>query len=210
MRRPEVDLHCGNRPIELVAQGVVVRGVRPACVDRRSLVQTRMGDDPVSDDHDIVYGIDNNSGDGAFARRARAEAYQRLGTILSARTWGEVRARLSPAEVEEVRERYSFEGAEADDPGDADDPDHQPGDAEPFDFDSIIAFQEGDWPLPPIWDALEWFPADLAARFGRKVTTTLNGDYLAIEPGQLEQAADALGALGYRCTRDDGLVANWA
>jgi len=93
---------------------------------------------------------------GRHEDRAQAEAYQRLGSIQSARTWGEVRARLTPAEVEEVRERYDFPEAESDDPDQADDPDYQPGD-----------------------------------------------------PELLEQAADALRARGYRCTRDDDLLANW-
>jgi len=150
---------------------------------------------------EIVYGIDALTGQAVFGPRSDAESIQRMFDVVEAKTWGEVRGILKPAEFAQLKEGYTFRL------NDTDDPTYEPADDEPFDPDDAAAYSDGDWPLPLTF-RMDWLPQDLVDRYGEKVTTMLNGDYLAIEPKHLEDVANALRARGYTCTWDDKLVWN--
>jgi hypothetical protein len=147
---------------------------------------------------EIVYGIDLLTGLAVFAPRDEAESLQRIFDALGASSWGEVRAILTPDEVEEVRSQYDEEHEN--------DENYSPPDDVPFDY-HLTGFDDGWWPIPSMFRMLDWMPGDVASQYGR-VESTPNGDYLAIEAGSLNLVADELGARGYTCTRDDALVWN--
>ncbi|HEY0971322.1 MAG TPA: hypothetical protein VGE02_10195 [Gemmatimonadales bacterium] len=109
--------------------------------------------------------------------------------LYQSRTWGELRQRVPKFAQREVEARFG-------------DPDDVPGDEAMLDLDRIPGVLDGDWPWPAK-EMLRWMPDELRGEFGSVTGTTLNGNYLHIEPDQLEVLTAALEARGYTVRRDD-------
>lgn len=107
-------------------------------------------------------------------------------------TWGELRERAPKLVKEEIESRYS-------------DQEDIPADADPLNVLEIPGAEEGDWPWPA-QDMLRWLPPDVAETFGTVMSTTLNGEFLHIEPARLADLVNALKSHGYECQRDDAAV----
>ena len=129
--------------------------------------------------------------------RAKAERLAELHRALAqASTWGEFRARLSPANAQAVEDWMGDSWDEGGGP--------PPNDAA-FHPGHIDGFDDSDWPEWPPRDALEWVPDSVVA-LGREVQTRLNGEYLEVDPVRADDLTRALQAAGYAVTRDDALV----
>lgn len=146
---------------------------------------------------EVVYGVDGLTGRAVFLARPEAEAFQRLGRLQTARTWGEVRAVLPLNEYLDVKSIYGFDDDR--DPGASDPPDD-----EAFSIRSVATYSEGEWPVALMYRSGHVLPPDVAAQFGDDM-----GDYVEVRAEDVERVADAMRARGYRLTRDDGLVRDW-
>ncbi|MCO7218484.1 hypothetical protein [Klenkia sp. PcliD-1-E] len=87
----------------------------------------------------------------------------------------------------------------------------------PYSWNDTGAVQDGDWPPMPTALTLDLFAEaddEAWAALGsppvgaRRVTTTLNGDYLEIDPAREQVLVDALEGLGIEAVRDDALIAS--
>ncbi|GAA4301279.1 hypothetical protein [Klenkia terrae] len=85
----------------------------------------------------------------------------------------------------------------------------------PYSWDDTGAVLDGDWPPMPTALTLELFAeSDVEAwaalksppMGARRITTTLNGDYLEIDPAREQVLVDALKGLGIDAVRDDALI----
>jgi hypothetical protein len=54
---------------------------------------------------------------------------------------------------------------------------------------------------------LAWVPDEIQARFGRSQASVLNGSWLRLPGESIDEIAAAMKRLGYRCRRDDALIA---
>ena len=107
-------------------------------------------------------------------------------------TWGELRKRAPALVKEEIECRYW-------------DQDDIPADADLLNVLEIPGGEEGDWPWPA-QDMLDWLPLDIREAFGTVMSTTLNGEFLHIEPARLAELVKALESHEYECRRDDAAV----
>lgn len=92
-----------------------------------------------------------------------------------------------------------------------DDPEDIPGDDEPYNWEDVSEVVDGDWPSMPTAAVLGWADPGLidglVARAGaRRVTTTLNGDYLEIPIGREQDLLAVLADHGHTAVRDDVLI----
>jgi hypothetical protein len=137
---------------------------------------------------DLVFGI--RDPDAIFIPRVRAAdlaAVYEHGEEWS--TWGDARAALSPKMFESLHERAGGE------PADDDELDLR---AETGDFDY--------WPAPPERGMLDWIPREVLQRFGEVGQPLFGAAFARIRGELVEQAADALRELDYRCEHDQDLV----
>ncbi|MEU4244468.1 hypothetical protein [Actinoplanes sp. NPDC026619] len=65
---------------------------------------------------------------------------------------------------------------------------------------------EGDWPPMVTSRALDLLPSELLARFGHRMDTSLNGDFLEIPVAAEAELLVALRERGFTVTRDDELI----
>jgi hypothetical protein len=106
-------------------------------------------------------------------------------------TWGDLRA-LAPAfAATEVDARFE--------------PSETPPDEAKLVVRSVPGVEDGDWPWPAA-EMLYWLPPELATAHGVEVTTTLNGNYLHIDPAEIGALTAALEARGFECVRNDAGV----
>jgi hypothetical protein len=88
--------------------------------------------------------------------------------------------------------------------GDAEDYEFEVGPDETFDLDECGAVQDGDWPGMPAQWSLRFIPEHW--NIGEMVSTTLNGEYLLIEPAAEAHLLELASADGIPMTRDDSLI----
>ncbi|SCF16125.1 hypothetical protein GA0074695_3885 [Micromonospora viridifaciens] len=79
-------------------------------------------------------------------------------------------------------------------------------DDEPFDINEVGLIVEGDWPEMVTARAFKILPQNLRARFGKRVPTVHNGDYLEIPVDREAEMVAELRQRGYEVTRDDELI----
>lgn len=125
---------------------------------------------------------------------------QILRTINNSATFGEFRRNLPAGEWEKLveRDRESYE----EDEGEYE----LPKDDDPFDPTWIPGFEVGDY-LPWLQqEMLDWFPWDIARRFGKMDTSALNGSCLILPMSAEKEIVDALKQEGYEVERRDELM----
>jgi hypothetical protein len=146
----------------------------------------------------IVIGtVENDELEVVMMPQLEAESLARLHRALhGAATWGEFK-RLAPREhYEDAVSRWMESKAE-----------EEPAPDQAFDPHDIPGQSDGDWPAWPAQDMLAWVPEEVQARFGRSRASVLNGSWLSLPAEAIDQIAAAMSRHGYRCRRDDRLIA---
>lgn len=110
-------------------------------------------------------------------------------------TWGAARNDLKSSRWEEIVEKYADFEIDI------------PSDDEAFDLDDIPGFADGDWPEWPAQLMLEFVPGSIAEKYGRKVDSVLNGQFLEFDAADEEVIVAEMNAAGFTCTRNDSIVA---
>lgn len=140
---------------------------------------------------DLVYGVVQES--LVFIPRELAEDLAATWrAIKSSSTWGEFRTRLSPKRYAEIL-KYMED---------------LPGDSEPFGADIAPGVVEGDYPEWPAQEMLRWVPEDIVRQdYSKTASSHLNGSFLVLDPDREDQIVTDFVAAGFRCTRNQTLVA---
>lgn len=107
---------------------------------------------------------------------------------------GHARAGLSEKRWHEIVESIEDAGFEL------------PKDTDTYDLDDVPGYQDGDWPEWPDQLMLSWLPKQVISDFGTVEDSTLNGEYLRLDPSNEGAIVAALSAGGWTCVRDDKLV----
>ena len=147
----------------------------------------------------LVYGVFQADELVFIPKQQALELAQLWRALDSAQTWADFR-RLAPNHLyADAVERIQ------------DDPDSTLSDAGPdlqaaFDRDDIPGHADGDWPLFPPQQMLDWVPQDIRAGYGRTITTVFNGDYLCFAANDAAKIVRALAQHGYTCEPDENLV----
>ena len=140
----------------------------------------------------VIVGVD----DGELVvcmTEAFAADYTQLQKALSrATTWAEFRAIAPPDAVSEIESTLRESG------------DPRPRGSKRFEPDSIPGYLEGDWPAWPHQVMLSWVPQTVTS-LGHQ-TSTLNGEYLHIESGRVDDVIAELRTAGFRVKRRDKAV----
>ena len=110
------------------------------------------------------------------------------------KTWGELKKKVSPARYEHVVERYM----------NTHDDDEEPGPDDAFDGSEMIG--DGDYPEWLAQEMLDWVPEPIQEAYGVEQSSTLNGNFLTLDPNEETAIVAALRAVGYEVSRDDKLV----
>lgn len=110
-------------------------------------------------------------------------------------TWGEFRRRVEARGITEEF-LYPFEY-----------PEGFPGDNEPLTDHQKEAYTgDGDWPAWPAAEMLDWVPQEIAD-MGERGVSMVSGAALFFDPEQEQILVAAFDRHGFRCRRDDDLVA---
>jgi hypothetical protein len=115
--------------------------------------------------------------------------------LWEAKTWGQLRSRISQRRWEEVVTLSRREDEQS------------PKDEDPFDADQIGGYADGDWPEWPAQQMLYWMPPEIRDRCGEVWTSNFNGDALMISADDASEVLAALSEAGYVCVNDADLVA---
>lgn len=110
-------------------------------------------------------------------------------------TWGEAKARLSPTRWKQIIDML------------ADAEIAVPENDQSFVLDDIPGHLDGDWPEWPAQLMLTVVPTSIAEKYGRKVDSVLNGQFLEFDEADVEKIVAEMTAAGFTCVRNDGLVA---
>jgi len=142
--------------------------------------------------------------------------------VLDCRTWGQLRATVTPEVYREVlglagygdfadyTEHLAVTGT-APLPGVVDEaarqfaevPDEPPGDEEPFEAtDDLPACADGDWPPSPMYLMNEELPAEVLREFAETYSTNFNGDFSTIPWDRAQAALARLTGLGFQLRED--------
>jgi hypothetical protein len=191
----------GNRlEFHLLARGrAIVTGTVPAWVRGMgpwTPVPRQVG--PPSLPGAIVIGTVENDGlEVVMIPQHEAMSLARLHHAMDrATTWGEFKRLAPPEHYEDAVRRWMDSNEE-----------EEPAADQPFDAYDIPGRGDGDWPSWPAQDMLAWVPDEIQARFGRSQASVLNGSWLSLPGESIDEIAAAMKRLGYRCRRDDALIA---
>ncbi|MDQ7993723.1 MAG: hypothetical protein AAGC63_16345 [Propionicimonas sp.] len=140
----------------------------------------------------ILYTTSDEFEGVVFAEKAKAESVARIyDACRTATTWREFRDLLSEDEFEEVLVNNELDQAGLDlDAG----------------FDAardIAGYADGFYPDWLQSDMLDWFPKDIAARYGSDQQGTLNGEILMLPADLADQIATDLALRGHKVDRSE-------
>jgi hypothetical protein len=162
------------------------------------------------DETDVVYGDSPPPQEGdwvLFMPRGLAEAMSTLGNVLTANTWGELKAALPPAMYNDIWVIMQGEEEFADIEG-------EPPSDTSFSVNDIPGYYlDRDWPY--VWATqyqTNWIPAEIQEKYGEEFSGMTMGSAVLFEEKDLDKIVAAFAELGYRCVEDRQLVndANWA
>lgn len=141
---------------------------------------------------DILYTTAQGIDGVVFAERVAAESVARIHAALNgSRTWGELRAALTPEEYGEILGNNELEADEL-----------SPDDG--FDADrDVTGYADGYYPAFLQRNMLQWFPRDLAAKYGRVHATLHDGEVLVLPADQAQAIAAELIARGHAVERSE-------
>lgn len=102
-------------------------------------------------------------------------------------TWADFRKSCPAHYWIEIRDAFRANG------------DRTPNGQNAFDRFAIPGAADGDWPVWPQQEMLEWVPPEILDAHGERKLSTLNGDFVEVPEAQLEEFVDALTRSGVRC-----------
>ena len=76
----------------------------------------------------------------------------------------------------------------------------------PFDYYTMTAVPDGDFPGALRQEALAWMPADVVRDFGNVGSSMVSGEILYLDSKDTEAIVQRLKRAGFRCRRDQDLV----
>lgn len=142
---------------------------------------------------------------------------------LECATWGELRA-LDPRVYQEILEAtgYAEDSEEHFIAGDAGEPwegqiavhaeliaRHAagiPDDSTPFSAEDELPVADGDWPESALSLMNQRLPGDLVDRFGSRWSTTLNGEFAALRPSNVDEVLAEVRAAGAHVRKDSQIA----
>jgi hypothetical protein len=128
--------------------------------------------------------------DDAFRNHAIRTALE------ASKTWGAFRDAVGEDEYQALLSKMSIGVSE---------PIVVPNNEDAFDHERIPGYGDGDYPEWLQTQMERFLPADIIAKFGERVATRLNGDYIHIDPSCENPFVLALRKLGYEVHRRDDL-----
>ena len=144
----------------------------------------------------VHYAIHSSATWEEFKAKLRLEEWQEILCRLGYRTLAEYRKQEGFETDEEASESFrSLPLGE-----------RMPIDSDKFESDWLHGFTDGDWPEWPAQEALRWVPHDIQQRFGKSVSSVINGPFLTLDPSRASEIIAAMEERGYVCERDDALV----
>ena len=144
---------------------------------------------------DVVYGQSHSTRGLVFIPKGKAlELAETQRALTASRTWGEFRSRATPQAFKELLEWEGLEGP--------------PPDEQTFCAGDIGAVCDGDWPDWPEQLMTKWAPPEIISKYGRVESSVLNGPFAVLEEAREAEIVVAFERVGYRCIRDDKLIAH--
>jgi hypothetical protein len=128
--------------------------------------------------------------DDAFRNHAIRTALE------ASKTWGDFRHAVGEHEYQALLSKMSVDISQ---------PVVVPNDEDPFDHNKIHGYADGDYPEWLQRQMEQLLPADILAKFGERMATRLNGDYVHIDPSSEKRFVLALRKRGYEVHRRDDL-----
>ena len=194
--------HRGNRlEFRLLARGrAIATGAAPAWIRGMGAwtPQARQVGPPTLPGAIVIGTVEHDGLEVVMILQDEAEGLARLHHALrAAATWGEFKRLAPPEHYRDALNRWMESEEEEEEPA----PDL------PFDGNDIPGRDDGDWPAWPAQDMLAWVPDEVQARFGRSQASALNGSWLSLSADSIDEIAAEMTRRGYRCRRDDGLIA---
>jgi hypothetical protein len=154
---------------------------------------TTLPTDPVA--RDVVYGSATPDGTLLFMTRNQAEELARLRAALhSAQTWGDFQSLLSARSWREVRARLAAHGQS------------EPEPAAPFEPAAVPGYADGTWPGVGPLLMRAWMPAEVWQVVGATHTPAAGG-LAGLDATVLPAIVRVLEAHGFTCAEDDDLIA---
>lgn len=129
-----------------------------------------------------------------FAEPKSAERISRIRNAMDAKTWGELKAMLTPGEYDEIVSRVLYEEEEP-----------EPKISDPFDFESVPGYCDGDYPDWLQQDMDSCVPEEILQKYAIYELTALNGSYYHIEEEHEEAICQDLRARGINVVKRDDL-----
>ncbi|SRR5579875_65316 len=182
-----------------------------------------------SAERDLVYGSSRSTTGLVFVpRRVASELATIWRALDSSKTWGEFRTSIGHRIYRRVLERGQFDGAYSFASFQAELKennrnfteeeaaqayrelpvgDRLPLDDDPFEMYSIDGVADGDWPDWPEQLMLSWMPGEILDQYGKQESSVLNGPFAVLDEDHEDEIVAALRRRGYRCVRDDELIA---
>ncbi|QCB51976.1 hypothetical protein E5720_16500 [Rhodococcus sp. PAMC28707] len=140
---------------------------------------------------DVTYGVQADQ--LVFVEQSLAEELVLLRTGVA--TWGEAKAKLNSTRWQQITEKL------------ADVEISVPDDDQLFALDDIPGHLDGDWPEWPAQLMLTLVPNSIVEKYGKKVDSVLNGQFLEFDAADEKKIVAEMNAAGFTCIKDDSLVA---
>jgi hypothetical protein len=171
---------------------------------------------------DFLYGMANLAGLVILPREVAKEQAS-LVDLIECGTWGELRAKATPEQFEEILGLAgygSFEdytkylavgrpvpGVELTAADSFLEEDKEwPDDDDLFEVRRIGAYGDGDWPPDPLYLMDQHLPQEVIDEFGDEYETVFNGTFVRFDVQDREAILAALRALGHTYTEDQALI----
>jgi hypothetical protein len=156
---------------------------------------------PVPQGEALVFCLDQGDGSyGWFWHEADVLLYA-LGQEVTEQKITATQAREVYAQYYDEDDTYLI------DPEDDDEPEvAPPGPDDAFDADSLLGYEEGDWPEFAPREMEDWVDREIIDEYGWYVQPLMNDSYPVIDYANEEKVVSLLEERGYVCIRDDDLV----
>lgn len=138
---------------------------------------------------ELVYRVGPANDGVVFATPERARYVASLNDAFDSKTWGEFRSRIPAEEWEQLAEGFE----------------EVPGPDEPFKFEDVPGYCDGDWPPWLQKEILRVLPAPLVKKYAEASMTLINGVYFHIRQEDLPELLRELESRGICATHEPDL-----